>query len=240
MIRLLVQQLFALFGFRLSRLRNYPQVTLLGLKDRPINSVIDVGANVGQFAHRARQLFPNAALFCFEPQPDVCRELRKWAQDQGAPVTVFELALGDSPGFVTMLAHVEHTPSSSLLETTQLNSHLYPQTQQQREIRVAVSTLDAAMAPHFAELANDVLVKIDVQGYEDRVIAGAEQVLCRASACIVEVNVDSLYVGQPTFERIASQLNSVGLSYAGNLEQVYGPDGHVAFLDALFVRRAAV
>ncbi len=106
-------------------------------------------------------------------------------------------------------------------------------------MRVALSTLDAAIAPSMDELADDLLVKLDVQGYEDRVIAGGESVLRRASACIVEVNLDGLYVGQPTFERIAAQLNALGLQYAGNLDQTYGPDGHVVFLDALFLRQAA-
>ena len=239
MIRRLVGQGLARFGLKLSRLRNDPHTTLLGLRSRPIRSVVDVGANVGQFARWARRLFPDAALFCFEPQPEVCQELRRWALEQRKPVTVFELALGDTSGFVNMLAHAAHTPSSSLLKTTPLTSALYPQTREQREIRVALSTLDAAIAPSMDELADDLLVKLDVQGYEDRVIAGGESVLRRASACIVEVNLDGLYVGQPTFERIAAQLNALGLQYAGNLEQAYGPDGHVVFLDALFLRQAA-
>lgn len=237
MIRRLVQQVLALSGLKLSRLRNDPATTLLGLRNRPIRSVVDVGANVGQFARWTRELFPDASLFCFEPQPEACQELRSWAATQAKPVTVFETALGTESGFVNMRAHADHSPSSSLLETTQLTSDLYPQTRAQREIRVALSTLDDAMDPHMSGLSDDLLVKLDVQGYEDRVIAGGERVLRRAAACIVEVNLDGLYVGQPSFERIAGQVGALGLRYAGNLEQAYGPDGHVVFLDALFLRQ---
>ena len=239
MIRRLSQQVLGRFGLRVSRLQNDPHVTLLGLRSRPIRSVIDVGANVGQFGRWVRAAFPEAALVCFEPQPEACRELRNWARAQRAPVTVFELALGEASGFAAMWVHTDHSPSSSLLATTAVTAELYPQTRAQRELRVAQSTLDESMAPLLTTLQDELLVKLDVQGYEDRVIAGGEMVLRRAAACIVEVSLDALYAGQPSFEHLAAQLNALGLRYAGNLEQTFAPDGHVVFLDALFVRPAA-
>jgi len=54
--------------------------------------------------------------------------------------------------------------------------------------------------------------------------------------CIVEVNIDQLYQGQPSFTDIFLLLDSAGYHYRGNLDQSYAPDGHVAFIDAVFAR----
>jgi hypothetical protein len=87
------------------------------------------------------------------------------------------------------------------------------------------------------ELSSKTLLKIDVQGYEDRVLRGAEQVLQRVDYVLVEVSVAPLYEGQAQFDPIYSFLLQSGFSYAGNLEQMLSPlDGSILQLDALFAR----
>ena len=80
------------------------------------------------------------------------------------------------------------------------------------------------------------LVKMDVQGYEEQVIAGATSVLTHADACILEVIQDPMYEHQATFDGVYQQLTKLGLRYAGNLDQQYADDGRVIWLDAVFIR----
>jgi hypothetical protein len=82
----------------------------------------------------------------------------------------------------------------------------------------------------------DVLVKIDAQGFDDRVIRGGTATLRKARVCIVEINLDRLYQDQGTFRDMFLLMDGLGYSYRGNLDQSYAPDGHVAFIDAVFVR----
>jgi hypothetical protein len=101
---------------------------------------------------------------------------------------------------------------------------------------VRLERLDDALARVPAPLEPEILVKLDVQGYEDRVITGGQQTLARARACIIEVGLDQLYTGQASFPDLLRMLGQLGFAYAGSLEQAYDDDGHVVWFDAVFVR----
>jgi FkbM family methyltransferase len=235
--RNLVKAGLRLIGLDLLRARNSPRLTLLGLKQMPIRSIIDVGANTGQFARDMRHFFPKATIYCFEPLTDPFRKLAKWSATQGGYVRAFNLALGESSGEIPMFWHIDHTPSSSLLASTDLNATYYPCTRAQRSCSVRIARLDDVMAEAKHPLAQDMLLKLDVQGYEDRVLRGATETLRSASAVVLEVCLDPLYKDQSDFLRLASFLADSGFEYAGNLSQSYGSDGHVIWLDALFRKR---
>jgi FkbM family methyltransferase len=218
---------------------NRPRQTMLGLRSRPIRTVIDVGANTGQFSRNISGFFPSARFYCFEPLPDPFAELSAWAKTQKGRVMCFNLAIGDEDGATEMFVHENHTPSSSLLATTKLTEKYYPFTKEQRRVSVMQTTLDAALAEIRNELTSEILIKLDVQGYEDRVIAGGVKTFSQASACVVEVSLDTLYEGQAGFEHLLTMLDDIGYRYRGNLDQTYGEDGHCIFLDAVFLRQAA-
>ena len=85
----------------------------------------------------------------------------------------------------------------------------------------------------------ELLVKLDVQGFEDRVIRGAAETFRRAAAAIIEVNLDVLYEGQASFRGILEAMEAAGLQYAGALDQVQLQADHVVYFDAFFLRRPA-
>lgn len=228
-----VKSIFAAAGFSIERRSQDPQHTLIGLKTMSVRSIIDVGANSGQFARVARQHFPQANLFCFEPLPGPFRELSDWAGTH-PDVRIFNVALGEQPCTAEMFVHADHSPSSSLLHTTQLSTELYPFTSRQERIAIKVDTLDNALANERLQPA--ILVKLDVQGFEGRVLRGGRKLMARAQACIVEISLDSLYEGQSTFKEIFLELDSQSFRYAGNFSQAYSADSHVVYIDAVFMR----
>lgn len=144
------------------------------------------------------------------------------------------MAIGDEEGEIGMYAHVDFSPSSSLLATTDVCTKQYPFTRAQEEVLVKLTTLDTQLRA--TALKRDVLVKMDVQGYEDRVIRGGGEILAKAAACILEVSLDKLYDGQPDFKELVLLLDRLQYRYAGNLEQSYAEDGHVIYFDAVFIR----
>ena len=235
-LKRLVKSVFNQAGFDVVRRESSPSLTLLGLRSRPIQTVIDVGANTGQFAKNISGFFPNAKLYCFEPLPRPFDALSAWAKTQDGRVVPSKVAIGDNEGEAEMFLHEDHTPSSSLLATTKLNEQYYPFTTGQQRILVRQTTLDAALDELQAELSSEILIKLDVQGYEDRVIAGGSETFATATSCILEVCLDSLYEGQAGFLRLLTMLDSLNYRYVGNLDQAYGEDGHCIFLNAVFLR----
>ncbi len=210
---------------------------MLGLKKLGIRTVLDIGANAGQFAAGARSILPEARFYCFEPLRGPFGELQRWARQQASgSVTAFNLALGCHDGTARMFEHTNHSPSSSLLASTSLTAKLYPQTRPQAVTEVRVARLDGFIAESGLDLPPPILVKMDVQGYEQRVIEGGKETLARARACIIEVSFDKLYEDQSTFKDIWQILDTLGYRFVGNLEQFCATDGHVVFADAVFVR----
>lgn len=223
-------------GLDISKLSKIPKHTLLGLRHFPFRSIIDVGANKGQFARMISNVFPDAYIYSFEPLPASFKELCKWAEIKNKRIKVFNIALGEGESEVEMFYHSEHSPSSSLLKSTKVCESLYPITQKQTSITVKSLTLDKIIANLSDPLILDILIKLDAQGYEDRIIRGGIETFRKARACIVEVNLDELYENQATFNDILLLLHDLGYRYAGNLDQTYAVDGHVIFFDAVFLR----
>jgi len=224
-------------GFDVVRVHRSPKHTLLGLSRLNIGTVIDVGANKGQFARMIVEFFPRAEIYCFEPLDEPFGQLSAWAQTQNGRVHCLQLALGDQEGEVEMHLHEQHTPSSSLLASTTTIQRLFPQTQAERMTRIRLSTLDRALEDTLGPMPREILLKLDVQGFEDRVLRGAGRMLALCRAVILEVSLDPLYEGQADFHGLVQRLHVAGFRYAGNLDQTYGEDGRVMFLDAVFVRQ---
>ena len=232
----IIKKILNVVGLDIVRLNKSPQYSLLGLRNLPIKTILDIGANIGQFARMIERVFPEAKIYSFEPLPDAFKELDKRSRIKNGKVKAFNLALGDSDGEIEMFYHTEHSPSSSILKTTDICEKLYPFTKTKEIIKVQMNTLDKAIDELNIPLVPEVLIKLDVQGYEDRVIKGGKLTFSKARACILEINLDKLYETQPSFKDIILLLYDLGYRYGGNLNQSIAEDGHVIYIDAVFIR----
>jgi hypothetical protein len=85
----------------------------------------------------------------------------------------------------------------------------------------------------------NLLVKLDVQGLEDKVIAGGNTTISQAACVLTEVSFQVLYDGQPLFDDIHCSLQQMGFEYAGNWDQLLDPkDGKPLQADAIFINPA--
>ena len=221
--------------FELAWRRNSPLGTFLGLRNHGVRTIIDVGANDGGFAKLAlHNAFPDAIYHSFEPLPGPFAALDQWANSIGPQIQAHNVALGDCAGEIAMVHRLDNVHSSSMLASAPL---LRKQIKSREEIiTVRMETLDGFIDSHKLELTPEILLKADIQGYEDRVLAGAPETLRKAKAVLLEVNFDPYYEGQPTFEKLNEMLNHFGYRFAGNLVQYYAADGHVSLADALWMR----
>jgi len=209
---------------------------LLGISKLPIKTILDIGANKGQFLKNIIKVFPDTKIFAFEPVPNAYDRLKKWADKQNGQVKVDRLALGDRDSYLEMNLHKMFSASSSFLPTTELSKSKYPMTQKQEKILVSQKKLDDIFLENEEDLVTDILIKLDVQGYEDKVIQGGYETFKKARACIVEISLDKLYQGQANFKNIFALLSELGYEYKGNIDQISDRDGHIIFLNAVFIK----
>lgn len=178
---------------------------LLGDADR----FVDVGSNVGYYACLARSR--GVPVIAVEPLATNLRLLRlNLAENGWDDVVVVPSALGAAPGVATL--HGGST-GASLIEGWAGASHLMRQP-------VEVTTLDGLLG---SSLGRDrLLIKIDVEGGEEAVLAGARAALLArpAPAWIVEIGRGELHPGgQDRF------VETVGMFLdAGYLAWTAGPE----------------
>jgi len=200
---------------------------------RGFKTIIDVGANTGPFSFAARVCLPDAQIYAFEPLPDCFNQLVKNLTSFGN-FTAYQTAVGDQKGQMEMWKN-DFSESSSLLPIGELHKQTFPHTANTQAVHVPISRLDDYLEK--MNLIPPVLLKIDVQGYEDKVIKGAEKTLKKMDWVMIEMSFKPLYEGQPLFDEIYQSLISSGLKFAGNMEALYSPlDGNVLQSDGIFYR----
>jgi FkbM family methyltransferase len=222
------------FGVEVKRARGDRHNRELWLRSLGIQSVIDVGANTGQFATFIASLFPDATIYSFEPLPDCIAQL-DLLRAQGYKIRVFPYACGAADS--TAIFHRSmFSPSSSMLPMARRHKELFPFTAGGTTTQVEVRRLDELMQEE--TLTCPLLVKLDVQGYEDRVIQGAGKTLSRATAVLTEVNFEPLYTHQADFDLTYRALVACGFEFRGMWDHTLDETtGLPVFGDALFTRR---
>jgi FkbM family methyltransferase len=217
--------------------RYHPQYSLgqyAYISSLNIQTVIDVGAHTGEFARMIADILPGATILSFEPQRNEFKELEQNLRAI-ANSRAFQFALGDRSETLE-LHRSDYSQSSSLRKMTDLHREAFPESAGERPERVEVRRLDEVLAE--SDLQPEVLLKIDAQGYEDKVLAGSPRTLARSKAAIIEVSFRELYEGQPLFDSIYRTMHDANFSYVGNLYQLVHPiDRSVLQADALFVKR---
>jgi FkbM family methyltransferase len=210
---------------------NRPWLTGLGIK-----TVLDVGANVGDFAKLAREVFPDAAIYSFEPLPDCFAQLRS-ALPGDVNFFPIEAGVGRRDEALDFYRSF-HSPSSSFLKMEELHKEAFPYTsdgQAQEPLKIQVRTLDGLLADK--EIEEPILLKIDVQGFELEAIAGATKALERSKVVVIEMSFANLYEGQPLFHDVYEEMYRHGFRFHGSLAQMHHPaTGEVVQTDAIFVK----
>lgn len=209
-------------------LGGYAYLTSLNVK-----TVIDVGAHMGEFARMISSLLPGVLIMSFEPLKREFQQLQREMQIVDG-FKSFNFALSDHNG-TAEFHRSSYSQSSSLLPMATLHKTAFPESAGETLETVEIKRLDDALSD--VELEPEIALKIDVQGSEDRVLAGGPKIVARSRVVIIEVSFRELYEGQPLFDSVYRNLTDRGFAYMGNLYQLLSPvDGCPLQADALFVR----
>jgi FkbM family methyltransferase len=190
-----------------------------------ITSVIDVGANAGQFRDQMRDEVGFAGpIHSFEPDPALAAALARRAASDPA-WTVSPCALGASAG--TMAFNIMDNPvyNSFHAPEGQEAGHAANGNRVVRTVDVEVRTLDAAAAS-LPDLAHAFL-KIDTQGFDLEVLKGGEAVARQIPVLQTEVSLRRLYSGGPSMDEAIAAFGRLGFAVA-DLFLVSTDGGHRA------------
>jgi len=198
------------------------QTAALGSQPR---TVIDVGAAYGDWTRACRAVFPSATFLLVEPLEEFAPFLRRVAADLPG-VSWVAAAAAREAGSEQLRVHPDLV-GSSLLTEAQESADV-----EARPVRAA--TVDALVREH--DLSPPFLLKVDVQGNELEVLAGATQTLAEASLVILEVSFFPFLVGGPQFDEVVAFMRAAGFMTYDVFELSYRPlDGALAQADVMFV-----
>jgi FkbM family methyltransferase len=181
-----------------------------------VHTIIDIGANVGSYVEYLNGYFQPDAIHAVEPQADCLPKLEALRATIPS-LKIHPLALADEAGEETFFQN-GYGPASSLLHVSELSKHAFPETERESATTVRVARLDDVLDA--ASLQHDVLIKIDVQGVEDRVIRGGRAVFSAAKIVLIEMSFTAMYESQPLFEEVHTLLEECGLRLAGFKNQI--------------------
>lgn len=239
-IKYLIKKVFQKFGYDLIRYRSdsHPIAQLAKLIDTyQIDNVIDVGANTGQFASTLRdQIKYSGRINSFEPLSLPFKILEtKSRNDQFW--TVYNYALGDFIGEAEINI-AENSYSSSLLNMMQTHLDAAPNSKYISKQTISVKTLDSIFTD-IASSKDKIFMKIDTQGFESKVLKGAENSLKKISMIQLEMSLVSLYESEILFEDMLGLMKGYGYKLIGLVPGFTNLNtGHLLQVDGIFSRES--
>jgi FkbM family methyltransferase len=186
-----------------------------------IDTVLDVGANVGGFRRFLRDhVGYSGRIISFEPVRQVYDALVDGASDDRL-WRGMHLALGDSDGELQINVCNKTTMSSFFQrDTARLTDlgyeHLLDVTDIVRTEPVTVRRLDSIFGEILDGRENArIFLKCDTQGFDLKVLAGAAASLRSVMALQVELSFKPIYEGAPAYDCVLAQMTAGGFDVSG-------------------------
>jgi FkbM family methyltransferase len=198
-------------------------------------AVFDVGANIGQYGLSLRRCGFAGRIVSFEAIPSVHARLSAVAAADRDWIVAPCCALGREPG-KALINVARNSVSSSILPMHEAHLQAAPDSRYLAGETVRVERLDD-IAQTLLPTDRRLMLKIDTQGYEEEVLAGANRVLGSVSALQLELSVAPLYQGAPSLRRILELCEGLGFHLHGLIPGFYEEkSGRLLQMDGLFLR----
>lgn len=205
------------------------------LETHGVDLVLDVGANVGQFATRLRTHGYRGGILSYEPQAGAHAQLQAAAAADPGWEVAPRMALGERAGTTTLNVSA-NTSSSSVLPMLEAHTAAHPAARYVASEEVPLRRLDDAVGERLA--GRTVFLKVDAQGYEREVLAGAAETLTRVVGLELELSLVPLYEGQELYLELIQRLAGLGFELHAVDPGFTDPrTGRLLQMDGVFFRR---
>lgn len=225
-------------GFDLHRLSpsSNPAFQLFKALNRfEVDLVLDVGANVGQFAAELRSVGYQGELVSFEPLSAAHHALSEAASRDSKWHVHARGAIGDHDGEIEINIS-GNSVSSSVLPMMESHSSAAEGSAYVGAESVPISRLDS-VALKYLEKSRRPFLKIDAQGFEWQVLDGARAILPRMQGVLCELSLVPMYEGQRLWMDMIRRLEGEGFTLWSIQKGFTDPrDGRTLQVDAIFFR----
>jgi FkbM family methyltransferase len=204
------------------------------LTEHGITTVIDVGANTGQYATKLLEARYRGTIVSVEPLREPYEQLAGQAAKRPNWEAV-HAAMSAEPG--TLTVHIAgNSQSSSVLPMLDLHASAAPKSQYIGVEDVPASTVDELLGERGID-PTACFLKIDVQGYESAVLDGAARTLPALAMVELELSLAPLYDGQALMPELVQRMADNGLvPWAFNPTFADARTGQLLQVDGVFIR----
>lgn len=195
-------------------------------------TVIDIGANRGQFTLAVRRWAPKARIIAFEPLSCSANRFRKVFR-RDSRVALHQVAIGPEKG--QTIIHVSAADdSSSLLPISAIQERLFPRTGEIRTETIKIGRLADFVSR--GDIKAPAMLKLDVQGFELSTLSGCEGLMDHFSLVYIECSFVELYIGQAMADEVILWLKERNFRLRGVYNVVCDKKGQAIQGDFLFKR----
>ncbi|BBX38712.1 FkbM family methyltransferase [Mycobacterium simiae] len=206
------------------------------LEAHRVDTVIDIGANSGQYASDLRMAAYTGRIVSFEPLSETFSLLLRNASKD--PLwECRQCAVGDVDGMISINVAGNAGASSSILPMLKSHQDAFPPANYIGTEQVPIHRLDG-LTPKVLGASSVVFLKIDVQGFEKQVIAGAQSTISdHVVGMQLELSFIPLYEGGMLIREALDLVYSLGFTLTGLLPGFTDPrDGRMLQADGIFFR----
>ena len=251
----IIKRIFRFFGLNISKIpqnftdtEDYKKLNFndihisLTKKKNPI--IFDIGANQGQSIIRFKKLFPNSEIHAFEPIEKEFSNLRsKFQNDNSIILNNFALGENEEEKDFYIATNTGNSsfyklnPNTKWLEVRSKQFNIKPENFISEIKKIKIKTLDEYCKSN--KITKIDILKIDSQGYEDKILLGASKILEKKIVKIIETELmfDDIYEKHLSFYDIEKYLikNNFRLIALEPLNFKNLFEGYMFCVDALYL-----
>jgi FkbM family methyltransferase len=206
------------------------------LEKHGIDTVVDVGANEGEYGRRLRELGFGGRIVSFEPGTAAYKRLQESARGDELWTVAPRGALGNQEGQICLNLASNGERSSSVLPMLTAHEQAAPDATYFGSEVVPITRLDR-VADELLTQTRNIFLKVDVQGYELEVLQGAAELLPRIVGAQLELSFVPLYEGQTLFHPLLGYMLVCGFCIWGIMPGlVDNVTGRLLQTDVVFFR----
>ena len=238
-MKILIQKMLRKIGIQMKR---YPDLDLARrikiMENFNIDALLDIGANIGQYAINMRELGYSKKIISFEPLTNAFKDLNTNSlKDDNWLANNYAIGNEDAKSVINIAGN---SLSSSILNM--LPSHIESEQMSKyiAQEEIEVKKLDSVFNS-FCKKDEKVMVKIDTQGFEKNVIDGATKSLMNIKIIQLEMSIVPLYENEMLFIEMINYLDNKGFQLF-SLENGFSDPttGRLLQVDGIFVNKLSL
>jgi FkbM family methyltransferase len=206
------------------------EMKLLGIKN-----VIDGGANVGQFGLDLYRHGFAGSIFSFEPIHQIFNSLEQTAMKH-RDWYAFNLGLGLESSHATINVSGNAGLSSSILEMNESHLANFPKSRIVAKEKISLTCIADQIKILNLDPTN-LVIKLDVQGFEYQALLGVGEFLSDIPICFIELSINSLYHGEHDYLEVLNFLSDAGHDVVDLFRGVTAKNGALLQIDVVTKQR---